>query len=173
MKTTYLKILRASLLAALAAASAVHPIRMAADRELYAMGQSLQTGSAPSNTLLATWLGVQAGEVESGLTRGRDLRNALGVVSAALLGIILARSRRWRVPLTAALFIATFFVVGMMVIALEMGVLRGVPSYAFQRWRDVGVTFAVACVWLRATRRTRRGPLRQDEDDTSSIPAPL
>jgi len=160
-------------LAALAAASTVHPFRMAADRELYAMGQSLQTGSAPSYSLPAVWLGSPADEVEAGLARGRDLRNAVGVVSGALLGVILARRRRWRVPLTAASFIATFFVVGMLVMQLEMSVLGGVPSYAFQRWRDVGVTFVVACVWLGATRRTRRRPLRQDGDDTSSIPAPL
>lgn len=159
-------------LAALAAASAVHPIRMAADRELYARGQSLQTGPASSNTLLATWLGVQADEVEAGLTRGRDLRNALGVVNAAMLGIILAGSRRWKVPLTAALFMATFFVVGMMVIQLEMSVLRGVPSYAVQRWRDVGVTFVVACVWLRATRHARHGPLH-DGDDPSGVTVSL
>lgn len=160
-------------LMALGAASAVHPIRMAADRELYAMGQSLQTGSAPSNSLLAVWLGLQADEVQTGLARGRDLRNALGVVSSALLGVILARSRRWSVLLTAASFIAALFAAGMMVMKLEITVLRGVPSYAFQRWRDVGVTFFVAGVWLLATRRTRRGPLPQDGDDTNGIPARL
>jgi len=146
-------------LVALAVAAAIHPIRMAADRELYAIGRSMQSGSASSNALLSVWLGVQADAVEASLARGRDLRSALGVVNGALLGVILARSRRWRVPLTAASFIAAFFVVGMIVMQLEMSLLRGVPSYAFQRWRDVGVTFFVTGMWLLIRRRTPRPPV--------------
>ena len=83
------------------------------------------------------------------------------------------QSEATRGPLTAASFIAAFFVVGMIVMQLEISLLRGVPSYAYQRWRDVGVTFFVTAMWLLATRRTPRRPEHQHGEGTSGLPARL
>jgi hypothetical protein len=139
-------------IAALVTAFALHPIRLSADRELYALGQSLSTGATTPDSLLATWLAFKADDVNSTLGRWRDIRGALEVINGALFGAILARRRGWMVPLTLVSVPATTFLVGMIVIRIESTVLRGVPSYAFQDWRSVAVSFLVASAWLLMTR---------------------
>ena len=142
--------------AALATMFAVHPVRLSADRELYDIGQALNADAPSLTSLLAVWLNFRADDIDGTLTRGRDLRGALGVINGALLGFVLAASRRWRVPVTGVMVVATTLAVAMIVISVESGMLGHPPSHAFQGWRSVAISFVVTGLWVLATARTRR-----------------
>ena len=143
--------------AALSTLFGIHPLRMSADRELYDIGHALNAKAPSLTSLLAVWLNFQAADIDSTFARGRDLRDALGVVNGMLLGMVLASSRRWRVPLTAIMLLAAMaatFAVAMVV--MPFGMPGYPPSHAFQGWRNVAISFVVPAVWILATARRRR-----------------
>lgn len=157
---------------ALATLFVIHPLRMSVDRELYDFGQALNADAPSVTSLLAVWLSFHADGIDGTLARGRDFRDALGVINGALMGMVLAASRQWRVALTAVMLVAATLAVGMFVMQFESGMLGHPPSYAFQSWRSLVISFMVAGVWALATTRSRRRRRAEQGPDSSGLPLP-
>lgn len=126
-------------------ALAVRPIRMSADRALYPGDHYY----LDDHTL---W--------------SKDITSGVDVLPSALMGIVLARRRGWRVAVTVISFFATWqFVV---ILLLRFGGLRE-ADLAFQYWRQIAINLFVAILWLTWDELLRR---TVPSDRGRSLPAP-
>ena len=75
-----------------------------------------------------------------------DLRLGLGVPLMALIGVALARSRGWMVPVRFAAMAGTWMLLAMTM--LRLGIGNSLPA-AHKGWRDLALVLIVATVFLR------------------------
>ncbi len=108
------------------------------------MAQRLIAGQSPAETARMLDGPVRARERAA---RGfwNDFRLGLDVPLMALIGVALARSRGWMVPVRFALMAGAWMLLTMTMLSLGIG--RNLPP-AHQGWRDLALVVIVAAVFL-------------------------
>jgi hypothetical protein len=113
-----------------------------------------EDGSGMAQRLTAGQSAVDTARMLDGPIRARqraalgfwkDLRVGLGVPLMALVGVALARSRGWMVPVRFAAMAGAWMLLTMTVLSLGIG--RSLPA-AHQGWRDLVLVLMVATVFL-------------------------
>jgi hypothetical protein len=124
----------------IAFAMAVRPTRLSADRALY------------NNILARTTLDLarnwKAVDLDQRTVWWQDIQSGVAVIPFALLGVVLARRKGWRVAATIAGFFLTWTLLVFILISLDS---FPPPSVIMQRWREIALMFTVAVVWLTLT----------------------
>jgi hypothetical protein len=108
------------------------------------MAQRLTAGQSMADTARMLDGPIRAREREA-LGFWKDLRVGLGVPLMALVGVALARSRGWMVPVRFAAMTGAWMLLTMTI--LSWGIGRNLPA-AHQGWRDLVLVLIVATVFL-------------------------
>jgi hypothetical protein len=133
---------------------AVGPAKLSTDRLLYQAVQSdlvssrgsvEWSASADASTRVkAIWLGFRSEDLDRSIVLGPVL-GAASVISYALIGVVLARRRGWRVLTGIAGLSATWY---LLVFTYFQLLGRLMLSQTQQRFRDVAMIALIALVWL-------------------------
>jgi hypothetical protein len=103
----------------------VRPIRMQADRAIY-----------PSNHH----------DVDERVAWSKDIHSGVALIPSALMGIVLARRRGWRVAGTVLGLFATWQLV--VILLFYLAGSGPVPDLAIQYWRQIAISSLVPLIWL-------------------------
>jgi hypothetical protein len=118
-------------------ALAVRPLRMSADDELF--------HGIDHN---------KPGDLDARVAWSKDLHSGVSVLPSALMGIVLARRRGWRVARAVIGLFATWQLV--VILLLYLGRSGPVPDLAIQYWRQIAINSVVAVIWLMFDELARR-----------------
>jgi len=147
------------------AAFATRPLKMRADRELYEAVSSVvpvgpQTPAAPFDSRLSAskiWLQYKSDDLDPQFARQRDIRGGVAVMVWALVGLVLARHRAWKMAAFGIGMAASHVWLGLTLLHYEVR-LGLFPSRTMQEWRDIALQLTTVSLWLAAgtvLRRTR------------------
>jgi hypothetical protein len=114
-------------------ALAVRPIRMSADRALH-----------PQNHH----------NLDERIAWSTDIHSGVSLIPSALMGIVLARRRGWRVAGTVVSLFLTWQIV--VILLLYLGRSGPAPDLAIQYWRQIAINSLVALIWLMVDEFARR-----------------